>query len=144
MLPDGRADMCDSCPDITIYNGKFVNSCRMDEYRLFGGFLSVVEKTEPAGSARMSAAQLPGMTIGQFLRSLWRILAGRPNIPPALQGNALLQTVLKRRSVRQFTRQGSRRTSSPPSWRRPRGAFHGQPAELVVRRFYAGKLAGDL
>jgi hypothetical protein len=44
VLPDGRADMCDSCPDITIYDGKFVNSCRMDEYRLFGGFISVVDK----------------------------------------------------------------------------------------------------
>ena len=43
---DGRADMCDSCPDITIYDGKFINSCRMDEYRLFGGFLSVYEKEE--------------------------------------------------------------------------------------------------
>ena len=41
---DGRADMCDSCPDITIYNGQFINSCRMDEYRLFGGLLSVVEQ----------------------------------------------------------------------------------------------------
>jgi hypothetical protein len=46
LLPDGRADMCDSCPDITIYDGKFVNSCRMDEYRLFGGFVSVLEKDE--------------------------------------------------------------------------------------------------
>jgi hypothetical protein len=44
VLEDGRADMCDSCPDITIYDGKFVNSCRLDEYRLFGGFVSVVEK----------------------------------------------------------------------------------------------------
>lgn len=44
LLPDGRADMCDSCPDITIYDGKFVNSCRMDEYRLFGGFVSMTEK----------------------------------------------------------------------------------------------------
>jgi MoaA/NifB/PqqE/SkfB family radical SAM enzyme len=44
ILPDGRADMCDSCPDITYYDGKFVNSCRMDEYRLFGGFISVVAK----------------------------------------------------------------------------------------------------
>jgi hypothetical protein len=44
LQPDGRADMCDSCPDITIYEGKFINSCRMDEYRLFGGFVSVVEK----------------------------------------------------------------------------------------------------
>ena len=44
VLEDGRADMCDSCPDITIFEGKFINSCRMDEYRLFGGFVSVVEK----------------------------------------------------------------------------------------------------
>lgn len=48
LMPDGRADMCDSCPDITIFDGKFVNSCRMDEYRLFGGFVSVLEKDEAA------------------------------------------------------------------------------------------------
>lgn len=52
----------------------------------------------------MSAAQ-PKMTAGQFLRSLWRILAGRPNVPRSLQGNVLLQTVLNRRSVRRFTQQ---------------------------------------
>ena len=44
LLPDGRVDMCDSCPDVTFYDGKLINSCRMDEYRLFGGFLSVVER----------------------------------------------------------------------------------------------------
>ena len=44
--PDGRADMCDSCPDITIYDGKLVNSCRMDEYRLFGGMITVMDKTK--------------------------------------------------------------------------------------------------
>ncbi|MGC8780730.1 MAG: radical SAM protein, partial [Anaerolineae bacterium] len=44
LLPDGRADMCDSCPDITYYDGQLVNSCRLDEYRLFGGFLTVVAK----------------------------------------------------------------------------------------------------
>jgi hypothetical protein len=48
LLPEGRADMCDSCPDMTVYEGKLINSCRMDEYRLFGGFLSVVE--QPAES----------------------------------------------------------------------------------------------
>jgi MoaA/NifB/PqqE/SkfB family radical SAM enzyme len=46
ILPDGRADMCDSCPDITIYDGKFINSCRMDEYRLFGGFVTVKKQEE--------------------------------------------------------------------------------------------------
>jgi len=44
VLGDGRTDMCDSCPDITYYQGQFVNSCRMDEYRLFGGFISLKEK----------------------------------------------------------------------------------------------------
>ena len=40
----GLADMCDSCPDMTVYDGKLINSCRMDEYRMFGGLVSVVEK----------------------------------------------------------------------------------------------------
>jgi pyruvate-formate lyase-activating enzyme len=44
--PDGRADMCDSCPDMTVYNGTLINSCRMDECRLFGGFVSVTEKAK--------------------------------------------------------------------------------------------------
>ncbi len=44
ILEDGRADMCDSCPDITILDGKLVNSCRMDEVRLYGGFVTVVTK----------------------------------------------------------------------------------------------------
>lgn len=46
VMEDGRCDMCDSCPDITIFEGKFINSCRMDEYRLFGGFVTVVSKEE--------------------------------------------------------------------------------------------------
>ena len=42
--PNGQADMCDSCPDMTYFDGKLINSCRMDEYRLFGGFLTVMDK----------------------------------------------------------------------------------------------------
>ncbi len=40
----GLADMCDSCPDMTVYDGKLINSCRMDEYRMFGGLVTVVDK----------------------------------------------------------------------------------------------------
>ncbi len=50
IVGDGRADMCDSCPDMTYYDGKLINSCRMDEYRLFGGFLSVTERAGEATS----------------------------------------------------------------------------------------------
>ena len=46
LQPDGRADMCDSCPDMTVYDGKLINSCRMDEYRLFGGLLSVMSRSQ--------------------------------------------------------------------------------------------------
>lgn len=46
LLPDGRADMCDSCPDMTVFDGKLINSCRMDEYRLFGGMVSVLERSK--------------------------------------------------------------------------------------------------
>jgi organic radical activating enzyme len=42
--PNGQADMCDSCPDMTVWNGTLINSCRMDEYRLFGDLISVAEK----------------------------------------------------------------------------------------------------
>ncbi|HZY44301.1 MAG TPA: radical SAM protein [Anaerolineae bacterium] len=48
IMADGTADMCDSCPDMTYWNGELVNSCRMDEYRLFGGFVTVVNREEAA------------------------------------------------------------------------------------------------
>jgi hypothetical protein len=44
----GLVDMCDSCPDMTVWDGKLVNSCRLDEYRLFGGLISVAVKGEVA------------------------------------------------------------------------------------------------
>jgi nitroreductase len=40
-----------------------------------------------------------------FARSLARILAGRPQLPPSLQDNALLRTLLNRRSVRSYVDQ---------------------------------------
>ena len=40
-LAHGEIDMCESCPDITFFNGRLVNSCRLDEYRKLGGSLSL-------------------------------------------------------------------------------------------------------
>jgi len=51
--PDGRVDMCDSCPDMTVYDGKLVNSCRMDEYRLFGGPITALPKSSGESSPQM-------------------------------------------------------------------------------------------
>jgi hypothetical protein len=36
LLEDGRQNMCDSCPDITVWNGQLVWSCRMDEQLKLG------------------------------------------------------------------------------------------------------------
>jgi hypothetical protein len=44
--PNGQVDMCDSCPDMTVWEGNLINSCRMDEYRLFGGLLTPVERAK--------------------------------------------------------------------------------------------------
>jgi hypothetical protein len=41
---DGRQDMCDSCPDITVHDGKLVWSCRLEELNQYGAFLQTVPK----------------------------------------------------------------------------------------------------
>jgi hypothetical protein len=39
---DGRQDMCDSCPDITVHDGKLLWSCRLEEVKNFGAFVQTV------------------------------------------------------------------------------------------------------
>jgi organic radical activating enzyme len=47
---DGRQSMCDGCPDMTVYDGRLVWSCRLEEPLKYGSFLtaSPVQKSEPA------------------------------------------------------------------------------------------------
>ncbi len=45
---------------------------------------------------------VPKLTLGGFFRSIWKILAARPQVPPALEGNSMLHTILHRRSARHF------------------------------------------
>jgi hypothetical protein len=42
LLPDGEVEMCDSCPDMTYHEGRLVNSCRLDEYRMYGNLVKPV------------------------------------------------------------------------------------------------------
>ena len=46
ILPDGRMNMCDSCPDMTVYKGKMYWSCRLEEVKTYGSFVSAVPKAE--------------------------------------------------------------------------------------------------
>ena len=39
-IQDGEMNLCDGCVNLMIYKGKLINSCRLDEYRIFGGPLT--------------------------------------------------------------------------------------------------------
>lgn len=47
-LADGRANMCDGCPDMTVHDGQLVWSCRLDELRQFGCFLDAAPQSAGA------------------------------------------------------------------------------------------------
>ncbi|MDH3495548.1 MAG: radical SAM protein [Gemmatimonadota bacterium] len=49
VLPDGRQNMCDGCPDMTVWNGRLAWSCRLEECLHFGQFVRTVprERTLP-------------------------------------------------------------------------------------------------
>jgi len=38
-LPDGRANMCDGCPDMTVHEGQLYWSCRLEEVKEYGCML---------------------------------------------------------------------------------------------------------
>ncbi|MFQ5703184.1 MAG: radical SAM protein [Gemmatimonadales bacterium] len=44
VLPDGRQNMCDGCPDMTVWNGELAWSCRLEECIHFGQFVRTVRK----------------------------------------------------------------------------------------------------
>ncbi len=43
-LPDGRVNMCDGCPDMCVWNGRLVRSCRLEEYLKYGEMIQLVPK----------------------------------------------------------------------------------------------------
>jgi MoaA/NifB/PqqE/SkfB family radical SAM enzyme len=46
LYDDGTQNMCDSCPDLTVWNGKLVWSCRMDEQANYGCNLTTRPKAD--------------------------------------------------------------------------------------------------
>jgi hypothetical protein len=57
LLADGRANMCDGCPDVTVHDGELVWSCRLEEYRKYGGLLQCVPRAR-GGAAKPIAPPL--------------------------------------------------------------------------------------
>ncbi|MCG8311154.1 MAG: radical SAM protein [Cytophagales bacterium] len=54
LLENGKIDMCDDCPDMCVFEGKLVNSCRLDECRIFGDLLTIQVEDEIAKKKRES------------------------------------------------------------------------------------------
>ena len=42
-VDEGIINFCDDCPNMMAWNGKLINSCRLDEYRKYGGPVQVVK-----------------------------------------------------------------------------------------------------
>jgi len=53
VLDDGRQNMCDGCPDVTVFDERLVWSCRLEECLHFGGFARTAPK-QGAGNGRDS------------------------------------------------------------------------------------------
>ena len=57
VLADGRVDMCDACPDLTVYKGQLIHSCRMDEWRRWGGYMTQVSEDGAKEAAEATPAR---------------------------------------------------------------------------------------
>jgi hypothetical protein len=44
MMEDGRMNMCDGCPDMTVHDGKLYWSCRLEEIKRYGCFVHAVPR----------------------------------------------------------------------------------------------------
>jgi hypothetical protein len=49
-LPNGYQNMCDGCPDMTVWNGELVWSCRLEELKQFGQWARTVPVSSPRES----------------------------------------------------------------------------------------------
>ena len=41
---DGMINLCDDCVNMMVYEGRLINSCRLDEYRMYGGPINVIKQ----------------------------------------------------------------------------------------------------
>jgi len=46
ILPGGEVDLCDGCPDMCVWNGTLVRSCRLDEYLKLGKAMQIIPKSK--------------------------------------------------------------------------------------------------
>ena len=52
VLDDGRASMCDGCPDMTVHDGELVWSCRLEERLRFGQWMRPIPRGKGNGAPK--------------------------------------------------------------------------------------------
>lgn len=57
MMDNGMASMCESCPDMCVWEGNLVNSCRLDEYRKYGRLMNAIVAEEDENSDKRVNAE---------------------------------------------------------------------------------------
>lgn len=64
IVEDGRINMCDGCPDITVYNGKLYWSCRLEEVKQHGSFLTAAPRQATTSRrAQRTEKEAPSMDV---------------------------------------------------------------------------------
>ncbi len=56
ILADGRQNMCDGCPDMTVWDEHLAWSCRLEECLNFGGFIQTARKEQRVPAAEPALA----------------------------------------------------------------------------------------
>jgi len=62
-MADGRMNMCDGCPDMTVHQGKLYWSCRLEEIKRYGAFLTAAPKRRLNELRRPQEATRPGAVV---------------------------------------------------------------------------------
>jgi hypothetical protein len=58
MMDNGMVSMCESCPDMCVWEGNLVNSCRLDEYRKYGRMMNaIVANTDEEADKRTKKSE---------------------------------------------------------------------------------------
>jgi hypothetical protein len=57
VLADGRASMCDGCPDLTVHDGELVWSCRLEERLRYGQWMRPIPRKQPTNGEGVAKAE---------------------------------------------------------------------------------------
>ncbi len=84
ILEDGRQNMCDGCPDMTVWENGLAWSCRLEECRKFGCFV----RTAPKGRRFVARVRASAATAGGAVTAGAAASSGAASAEPGSNGRA--------------------------------------------------------